>query len=219
MEKLKRERRNGPIEETLEEREEKRLKKSMKLLGKGNSGKCVRIINSSGVGIMSDPRVKQQMVDKHPPREAEIQQFVFKKSPLSNLRGLRDALLGLRSKLGSSPGSGGCRVEYLITLAEVLETDKMQSLEDYCSRYLRGELQPWAYSSSFLFRIRISRNRVEAGFAAMVLAAFLFNLQDSGKGKSITRKLLIEQYTICIVPCPGVVTPAVCHSGPGYPGH
>ena len=68
-----------------------------------------------------------QMVQKHPERWRLAQEFVKFGSPISNLRGLRDSLLA--SKTGGSPGSGGLRAEYLITLAQTLEGEGMRSLE------------------------------------------------------------------------------------------
>ena len=41
---------------------------------------------------------------------------------------------------------GGCRAEFLVTLAEVLEADRMHLLEDFCLQYLRSELPPWVYA-------------------------------------------------------------------------
>ena len=63
---------------------------------------------------------------------------------MDNLRGLWDSLLSL--KTGGSPGSGGLRAEYLITLAQTLDGDRMGCLEGFGLRYLRGELPPWFYS-------------------------------------------------------------------------
>merc|ERR1712082_227301 len=61
------------------------------------------------------------------------------------MRGLRAALLSLKSRKGSSPGVGGCRAEFLVTLAEVLEADRMQLLEEFSLQYLRSKLPPWFY--------------------------------------------------------------------------
>ena len=42
--------------------------------------------------------------------------------------------------------SWGLRAEYLITLAEILDSDKMALLENFGFRYLRGDLPLWFYS-------------------------------------------------------------------------
>jgi hypothetical protein len=82
------------------------------------------------------------MEAKHPTRGPEIQVAVIKRSPVEHLRGVLENMLSLRAKKGSSLGAGGCRDEYLVTLAQVLESDKMQQLEDFCLQYLQSELPP-----------------------------------------------------------------------------
>jgi len=100
-------------------------------------------INSHGVANLQDPDIKAQMTRKHPARFQPIQGAVKLGSPIDNLKGLREGLLSL--KRGGSPGSGGLRVEYLTTLAELLDGDKMLLLESFGLRYLRGELPLWFY--------------------------------------------------------------------------
>ena len=132
-------------ERTTEEEEDSMRRKVIELLGKGNISKAVGRITSHGVGDTSDPHIIQQLTAKHPPRGQEIQLSVVKKRPVEHLRGLRTALESLKMKKGSSPGAGGCRGEFLITLAEVLVPDRMQLLEDFCLQYLQAELPPWFY--------------------------------------------------------------------------
>ena len=93
---------------------------------------------------MNDPEVREQMEAKHPARWRELPDTVEKGSPVENLKGLREALLSL--KKGGAPGSGSLRAEYLVSLAEVLDGDKMELLEQFSLRYLRGELPKWFYS-------------------------------------------------------------------------
>ena len=53
--------------------------------------------------------------------------------------------MSLKSKKGSSPGAGGCRAEFLVALAETMDADKMQQLEEFGMMYLRSDLPPWFY--------------------------------------------------------------------------
>ena len=119
-----------PKSQEMEEKSEK--EQVLKLLGQGNISKAMARITSNGIADMSSPTVREQVKAKHPARAKEIQATVVRKAPVQHLRGLREALLALRRKKGSSPGVGGCRGEYLVTLAELLEADKMQQLEDLC---------------------------------------------------------------------------------------
>ena len=41
-------------------------------------------------------------------------------SPVPNPKNLSENMANLKRKKGSSPGAGGCRIEFLVTLAEVL---------------------------------------------------------------------------------------------------
>ena len=124
--------------------EEKRKKDVLKLLGKGQIHRAVDRINSFGVADLADPEVLQQVLDKHPPRWQELPASVEIGSPVENLRGLRSALQSL--KRGGAPGTGGLRAEYLISLAEDLDDDKMELVEEFGLRYLRGQLPAWFYS-------------------------------------------------------------------------
>ena len=60
------------------------------------------------------------------------------------MKGLRSALLNV--KKGGSPGTGGLRAEYLVTLAETLDEAQMGLLEEFGLRYLQGQLPNWFYS-------------------------------------------------------------------------
>ena len=113
------------------------------LLGTGNVSKAVSLITSHGVANINAPEVRRQLEEKHPARERQLPRSVIKQSPVQNLKGLRYAMLDLRKKKGTSPGAGGCRGEFLVTLAETFDADKMQQLEDFCLRYLQSELPPW----------------------------------------------------------------------------
>ena len=135
----------GVEQESEEERREKCRREVMKQLGLGSISRAVDRITSHGVADMADPDVKRQMIAKHPARSKDMQTSVIKDSPVSNLRGLKQDLLNLKSRKGSSPGAGGCRPEFLVTLAETLQPDRMELLEEFGMYYLRAELPPWFY--------------------------------------------------------------------------
>ena len=132
-------------QETDEEISDKSRREVMKQLGLGSISRAVDKITSFGVADISEPEVKRQMLAKHPPRNKEMQSSVFKDSPVSNLRGFKQDLLNLRSRKGLSPGAGGCRPEFLVALAETLQPDKIELLEEFGMYYLRAELPPWFY--------------------------------------------------------------------------
>ena len=119
-------------------------------------------ITSHGIASMSDARVLEQMKAKHPPRTEEMQDTVLKDIPVSNLSGLKDDLLNLKKRKGSSPGAGGCRPEFLVTLAETLQPDKMDLLEEFGMLYLRAELPPWFYKV-FLINMSLALNKDSEG--------------------------------------------------------
>ena len=130
---------------TEEEERDKLRRKVLALLGVGNVSKAVALITSNGVANLDDPHTRAQLEAKHPPRGSQIQASVMKDTPVQHLRGLRAALISLKSKKGSSPGAGGCRAEFLVALAETMDADKMQHLEEFGLMYLRSDLPPWFY--------------------------------------------------------------------------
>ena len=134
----------GQREETEEQAKGRKKREVVKLLGKGQIHRAVDRINSNGVADMADPAVLQQVLVKHPPRWKELPATVEKTSPVETLKGLRSALQSL--KRGGSPGSGGLRAEYLTALAESIDNEGMQQLEQFGLRYLSGQLPPWFYS-------------------------------------------------------------------------
>lgn len=130
---------------TAEEKKDRIKRASIHLLSKGNTSKCMNLLTSDGLADLDDPQVRKQVQAKHPPRGQEIQETVVLKSPVSNLKGLRNSLKNLKRKKGSSPGAGGCRPEYLVTLGEVMQADRMEMFEDVCLLYLNSKLPPWFY--------------------------------------------------------------------------
>ena len=108
------------------------------LLAKGLIYRAVDRNKSFGVADLRDPAVMEQMIQKHPTRWEALRDRFKVGSPMDNLIGLWESLLDLRP--GGSPGSGCLRAEYMITLTEILDDDKMGALESFGLRYLRGWL-------------------------------------------------------------------------------
>ena len=130
------------VRQEAEEMEKKR-KRAMVLLAKGQVGKAVRVINSFGLGSMEDPAVRAQMEEKYPERGRPLPDMISKGQCVDSLAGMREALLGL--KTGISSGTGGMRPEFLTCLAEVWGEEPMRLLEQFSIRYLMGEFPPWWY--------------------------------------------------------------------------
>ena len=84
--------------------------------------------------------MQAQLASKYPAAEGELPE-VTRASPIDHLMGLRDSLLTLDKAI--SPGTGGLRPEYLVTIAEIMDGQQMSMLEDFGLRYLRGELPHW----------------------------------------------------------------------------
>ena len=143
LEREGRGRRREERETTEEEEDDRKRRKVLLHYGKGQVSKGVRTILSHGVANIDDPRVREQLERKNPPRRRELPHSVTKGEAVPNLRGLREGLLNLR-RLGS-PGTGGLRPEYLITLGEDLQAPQMELLESFGVRYLNGELPGWFY--------------------------------------------------------------------------
>ena len=136
--------RNRTVRQLSEEEElNKKRKVALKLLSGGQISKAMNIIKSHGIADISDHWVKEQLRAKYPERLRDLPAVVTKGSCVTNLKGLRERLLNL--KRGISLGTGGLRAEFLITLAQTLEEDKMLLLEDLGQKYLSGALPPRYY--------------------------------------------------------------------------
>ena len=85
----------------------------------------------------------QQLKSKYPGRVVKVSDSVAQAEPLLHLKGLHQSLKALDK--GVSPGTGGLRPEYLVTLAEVMDGGKMSFLEEFGLKYLGGQLPPWFY--------------------------------------------------------------------------
>ena len=120
---------------------EKLKREVLRLISLSEVGKAVSLMNSHGVAPMSDPEVRRQLASKYPERVHELPARVFKGEAVVNMRGLREGLKSLRRR--RSAGSGGLRPEFLRVVGEKMEADHMRLLEDWCRRFLQGELPPW----------------------------------------------------------------------------
>ena len=103
------------------EEEIMRLKRKAALvhLSKGQVSKAVSRLTSHGVADTRNPTVMAALKSKYIARSRELPASVTMGQPVDNVAGLKDALLNLGT--GTSPGTGGMRPEFLITLAEVME--------------------------------------------------------------------------------------------------
>ena len=96
-----------------EDRERKR-ETVLGLVAKGQVGRAARRISSFGVASVDNPAAMAALRAKYPDRTHPMPASVTKGQVVDNLSGLRDSLLSLEK--GVSPGTGGCRPEYLTSL-------------------------------------------------------------------------------------------------------
>ena len=138
-------RRSAAQRQPLTEEEEKNKKRSvaLQLLSSRHVSEAVSRIKSHGIASMNDDWVRGQLYGKYPERGRDLPAYVTKGTCVTNLAGLRDKMLNL--KRGSSPGTGGLRPEFLISLANHMEDDQMVLLQDFGKKYLDGDLPAWYY--------------------------------------------------------------------------
>ena len=115
----------------------------MTRLSSGQVGAAMRRITSHGLAEASDPAVREQLRVKFPARNDPLPAYVAKVSPIESFTGLKESLLSLQP--GGAPGSGGCRPEFLISLAERMDEHEMELLEQFGMAYTSGDLPPWFY--------------------------------------------------------------------------
>ena len=113
------------------------------LISKGQISRAMSRINSFGIGNIADPEVLSQLKDKYPARGRDLPERVERGQAVDNMKGLRESLLQLKG--GVAPGSGGLRPEYLVVLAEKMEREEMDLLEEFGMKYIRGDLPAWFY--------------------------------------------------------------------------
>ena len=130
-------------EQTDDEIAAQRAKEVLKLLMAGQLGKAMHRVTSYGVADMAKPAVLRQLQEKFPPKVHSLPATVPKVAAVNSFRDLKENLLSLTP--GTSPGSGGCRPEYLVALGERMEPEELVLLEQFGLAYLSGELPAWFY--------------------------------------------------------------------------
>ena len=115
----------------------------LNLVAKGQVGRAARRISSHGVASVDCAATMAALKAKYPTRSYPMPASVSKGQVVDNLAGLKDSLLSLEK--GVSPGTGGCRPEYLTTLAEMWDEPDMNRLEEFGLSYLNGHLPAWFY--------------------------------------------------------------------------
>ena len=142
-ERRRREGRPKPREEGEEEKMARLRREVVGLINQGKISKALQRVTSCGVASVEDPAVLAMLQSKYPARGKPLPARVTKGQCVDGLAGLRESLLKLEP--GVSAGTGGMKAEYLITLAERLEDQGMDLLEEFGMKYLRGDLPPWFY--------------------------------------------------------------------------
>ena len=84
------------------------------LVAKSLVGRAASRITSHGVASIDSPEVREALRAKFPARERPLPDRATKGQVVDILGGLREAHVGL--ELGSAPGVGGMRPEFLVTL-------------------------------------------------------------------------------------------------------
>ena len=137
----RRRRQAGQEEEDMERKREVVLD----LVSRGQVGRAADRIKSHGVASMDTPGVKEALRAKFPARERPLPAAATKGQVVDNLRGLREALVAL--ELGSAPGVGGMRPEFLVTLGKVMGEEDMERLEEHGMSFLNGAYPAWFYKA------------------------------------------------------------------------
>lgn len=126
-----------------EEDMERKRETVLGLFAKGQVGRGARRIKSNGVANTDCPETMNALRTKYLMRRRPLPPTVSRGQCVDNLAGLRESMLGLEP--GVSPGTGGMRGEFLITLAEVWSEEEMTRMEEFGMEYLNGLLPPWFY--------------------------------------------------------------------------
>ena len=84
----------------------------------GKLGQGIKKVISPGLADIKDPRVWEELQRKFLTNRQPLLASVSKVSPIDSFYNLKESLLSLEQ--GKSPGSGGCRPEYLLALGERL---------------------------------------------------------------------------------------------------
>ena len=107
-----------------EEDMERKREVVLDLVARGQVGRAAGRIKSNGVASMDSPGVREALRAKFPARERPLPNRATKGQVVDNMGGLREALVAL--ELGSAPGVGGMRPEYLVTLGKVMGEEDME---------------------------------------------------------------------------------------------
>ena len=125
--------RGGRREE--EESIETKRREVQGLIQAGQVGRAMNRVTSHGLASADDPEVKRQLKSKFPDRQDILPASVPLVRPIDSFQDLRECLLTLETKRGTSPGSGGMRPEYLVALGERMEARELEDLEAFCLAY------------------------------------------------------------------------------------
>ena len=136
----RRRQRQGDVEQ--EDMERKR-EVVLDLVARGQVGRAAARIKSHGVASMASPGVREALRSKFPARERNLPDTVTRGQIVDNLNGLRESLVSL--ELGSSPGVGGMRPEFLVTLGKLMGEEDMARLEEHGLNFLNGVYPAWFY--------------------------------------------------------------------------
>ena len=139
--------RRGTFSRRSDDHEQKEIAKQRRtvisLIEAGQLGKAMGRVTSFGLGDIRDQAVKNQLVEKFPPRQRPLPDSVPNLKPIDSFRNLRGSLLSLSP--GTAAGAGGIRNEYLVALGEKLEDQELRHFEEFGLAYSAGELPGWFY--------------------------------------------------------------------------
>ena len=138
-----RQERHKPREEREEDKKARLRREVVGLVNAGKISKALQRVTSFGVASVEDPAVLEMLQSKYPARGRPLPARVTRGQCVDNLSGLRESLLKLEP--GILPGMGGMKADYLTVLAQRMEDDEMELLEEFGMRYLNGELPTWFY--------------------------------------------------------------------------
>ena len=123
------------------------LDKILFLIGKGELGRAQRLLESRGLGNLSDARIISQLADKHPSRKEELPSIgddvIARLTPLEVTLDVEYQHLPRLS----APGPSGYRNEYLMVLSRLFTDERARGavgLHDrFGADFVNGRLPPW----------------------------------------------------------------------------
>lgn len=123
-----------------EEDMEKKREVVLDLVARGQVGRVAARIKSHSVASIDTPGVMEALRTKFPARMRPLPATATKGQIVDNLGGLKEALVAL--ELGSVPGTGGMRPEFLVTLGKKMSEEDMGRMEEHGMAYLNGVYHP-----------------------------------------------------------------------------